>query len=94
MEMISFIKITLDNIYSSISNEFIDNSMEKFVLKNLNNTKLLSKLDISLYTYQKKYFEQIITPALLYNTEILLQNNIFDKKTLNKLKSDWDNETT
>ena len=43
MEMISFIKITLDNIYSSISNEFIDNSMEKFVLKNLNNTKLLSK---------------------------------------------------
>ena len=28
------------------------------------NTKLLSKLDISLYTYQKKYFEQIITPAL------------------------------
>lgn len=41
--MISFIKITLDNIYSSISNEFIDNSMEKFVLKNLNNTKLLSK---------------------------------------------------
>ena len=58
------------------------------------NTKLLSKLDISLYTYQKKYFEQIITPALLYNTEILLQNNIFDKKTLNKLKSDWDNETT
>ena len=36
------------------------------------NTKLLSKLDISLYTYQKKYFEQIITPALLYNTEILL----------------------
>ena len=58
------------------------------------NTKLLSKLDISLYTYQKKYFEQIITSALLDNTEILLQNNIFDKKTLNKLKSDWDNETT
>ena len=58
------------------------------------NTKLLSKLDISLYTYQKKYFEQIITPALLYNTEIILQNNIFDKKTLNKLKSEWDNETT
>ena len=42
------------------------------------NKKLQSKLDISLYTYQKKYFEQIITPALLDNTEILLQNNIFD----------------
>ena len=58
------------------------------------NKKLLSKLDISLYKYQKKYFEQIITSALLDNTEILLQNNIFDKKILNKLKSEWDNETT
>ena len=58
------------------------------------NKKLQSKLDISLYKYQKKYFEQIITSALLDNKEILLQNNIFDKKTLNKLKSDWDNETT
>ena len=58
------------------------------------NTKLLSKLDISLYTYQKKYFEKIITPTLLKNTEILLQKNIYDKKTLNKLKSEWDNETT
>ena len=56
--------------------------------------KLQSKLGITLYTYQKKYFETIITPALLNNTEILLQNNIFDKKTLTKLKSDWDNETT
>ena len=58
------------------------------------NKKLQSKLDISLYKYQKKYFEQIITSALLDNTEILLQNNIFDKKILNKLKSEWDNETT
>ena len=58
------------------------------------NKKLQSKLDMSLYKYQKKYFEQIITSALLDNTEILLQNNIFDKKILNKLKSEWDNETT
>ena len=58
------------------------------------NKKLQSKLDISLYKYQKKYFEQIITSSLLDNTEILLQNNIFDKKILNKLKSEWDNETT
>ena len=58
------------------------------------NKKLQSKLDISLYSYQKKYFETIMTPALLNNTEILLQNNIFDKKTLDKLKFDLINETT
>ena len=58
------------------------------------NKKSQSKLDISLYSYQKKYFENIITPALLNNPEILLHNDIFDKKTLDKLKSDWENETT
>ena len=58
------------------------------------NKKLQSKIDISLYSYQKNFFESIITPALLKNIEILLQNNIFDKKTLNKLKSDWENETS
>ena len=58
------------------------------------NKKSQSKLDISLYSYQKKYFENIITPALLNNPEILLHNNIFDKKTLDKLKSDWENEIT
>ena len=58
------------------------------------NKKLQSKLDISLYSYQKKYFKKIITPTLLKNTEILLQKNIYDKKTLNKLKSEWDNDTT
>ena len=58
------------------------------------NKQIQSKLEISLYTYQKKYFETIITPALLNNTEILLQNNIFDKKTLDKIKSDWEKESS
>ena len=58
------------------------------------NKKLQTKLDISLYSYQKKYFESIMTPALLNNTEILLQSNIFVKKTLDKLKFDLINETT
>ena len=58
------------------------------------NKQIQSKLEISLYTYQKKYFEIIITPALLNNTEILLQNNIFDKKTLDKIKSDWEKESS
>ena len=58
------------------------------------NKSIQKKLGISLYTFQKKYFEEIISPALLENSEILLQNNIFDKKTLNKLNSDWKNDTT
>jgi len=58
------------------------------------NKKLQSKIDLSLYTYQKKYLESIISPALLNNLEILLKNNIYDKKTLNKLIFDWENETT
>ena len=58
------------------------------------NKQIQSKLEISLYTYQKKYFEKIITPALFNNPEILSQNNIFDIKTLDKLKLDWENDTS
>ena len=69
----------------------------KFV-KELNiiryNKKIQTKMDITLYEYQKQYYKEIMTPSLLNNTEILLQNNIFDESTLNKLKSDWKNETT
>ena len=69
----------------------------KFV-KELNiiryNKKIQTKMDITLYEYQKQYYKEIMTPALLNNNEILLQNNIFDESTLNKLKSDWKNETT
>ena len=58
------------------------------------NKKMQAKLNISLYNYQKKYFEKIITPALLKNSEIFIQNNIYDKETLNKLKLDWEKELT
>ena len=58
------------------------------------NKKIQSKIEITLFEYQKQYFKKIITPALLNNTEILLLNNIFDESALNKLKSDWENETT
>ena len=57
------------------------------------NKKIKIKLEISLYTYQKQYFETIITPALLKHTEILIQNKIFDKGTLSKLKLDWEKES-
>ena len=43
-EMISFTKITLENIYQSISGEIIDKSMEKYALNHFNDTKLLSKV--------------------------------------------------
>ena len=58
------------------------------------NKKIQTKLEISLYNYQKKYFERIITPVLLKNTEILIKNNIFDKNTLDKLKIDWEKDST
>ena len=58
------------------------------------NKSIQKKLGISLYTFQKKYFEEIISPALLESSEILLQNNIFDKKTLDKLRLDWENESS
>ena len=87
MKLLRINKYILENIFAYLN-----------LAKKLNllryNKKLQSMLDISIYSYQKKYFESIITPALLNNSEILLQNNIFDKKTLNKLKSDWENETT
>ena len=87
MKLLRINKYILKTIFSNI----------KFT-KELNivryNRKLQSKLGISLYSYQKKYFEKIITPALLNHTEILLQNNLFDKKTLSKLISEWENETT
>ena len=57
------------------------------------NKQIQSKLEISLYNYQKKYFERIATPAILNNLEIFLKNKIFDKKTLDKLKLDWENES-
>ena len=58
------------------------------------NKKIQTKLEISLYTFQKKYFETIITPVLLKNSEILSQKNIFNNDTLNKLILDWENEST
>ena len=83
MKLLRINKYILENIFA-----YLKLSKELNLLRY--NKKLQSMLDISIYSYQKKYFESIITPALLNNSEILLQNNIFDKKTLNKLKSDWE----
>ena len=53
------------------------------------NKKLKAKLNISLYTYQKEYFYLIITEAI-FNKDIL--SEIFDKETLDKLISDFEND--
>ena len=67
-------------------------------LKKLNiakyNKKSMSSLDVTKYTYQKQYFDSIITPTLLENPSILVKNNIFDEATIKKLITDWKNETT
>ena len=56
------------------------------------NKKLMSKLDVELYTYQKAYFNLIITETLLDNKSVL--NKIFDEETLNKLISDFEKDKT
>ena len=56
------------------------------------NKKLMSKIDVELYTYQKAYFNLIITETLLDNKSVL--NKIFDEKTLNKLISDFEKDKT
>ena len=49
------------------------------------NKKLMSKLDITLYIYQKHYFYSIVTETLLENKNFLKRK--FDEKTLDKLIS-------
>ena len=80
-------KYLLNHIFS-----FLDFKKELNLIKYNNGLK--KKLDITIYTYQKTYFASIINPAILQNSCVLLNNNLFDKKTLNKLMSDWKNETT
>ena len=83
-------------------------SINKYLLKNLfsyidmktqlkliqYNKKLLSKLEISKYIYQKRLFNSLITPAYLKNPSVFLYNNIFDEETLKKLISDFEDDKT
>ena len=87
MKLISINKYLLKTIFS-----YLNHSRQLSTIKY--NKKFQSKLEISLYTYQLHYFNSIITPALLNNTNILLKNNIFEKNLLNKLLTDWENNTT
>ena len=53
----------------------------------------MEKVDITKFIYQKAYFNSIISQTILDNPFILEKQNIFDKKTLNKLISEWNEET-
>lgn len=54
----------------------------------------MSKLDITLYTYQKYCFLKLINPASLEDKSLMLKYNFFDKQTLNKLYADFENYKT
>ena len=58
------------------------------------NKNLMSKLDITKYTYQKYSFMYYLTPFLLLNPNLFVDHGIFDKKTLDKLLDEWKQETT
>ena len=83
-------------------------SINKYILKNIfsytdiktqlkliqYNKKLMSKLEISKYVYQKRLFNSLITPVYLKNPSVFLYNNIFDEETLKKLISDFEDDKT
>ena len=80
-------KYILQNIFS-----FIDFKTELNLIKY--NKAIMKKLDITKYTYQKRFFTSIINPSILRNPSVLLNNNLFDEETLDKLMSDWEKEET
>ena len=80
-------KYLLKEIFS-----FIDSKRELNLIKY--NKKLMSKLDITLYTYQKYCFLKLINPASLEDKSLMLKYNFFDKQTLNKLYADFENYKT
>ena len=51
---------------------------------------------MTLYTIQKHYFNSLIihTPSILDYPQILIKNKIFKEKTFQKLKSEWETETS
>ena len=82
MKFINLSKYIIKEIFS-----YLDIKKQLSILKYSKN--LMSKLDITKYTFQKTYFNSIITPATLEGPWILVKNNIFDEKTLKKLILDW-----
>ena len=87
MKLLKMNKYVLKEMFS-----FIHNKRKMKIIKYCK--KLMSKIDITKLSYQKLFFDSIITPELLANPSILLKNKIFDKETTNKLISEWEKEIT
>jgi hypothetical protein len=89
MDLIKANKYILNQIFS-----YLDLGRQLNIIKY--NKKLMSKLEITQYTIQKHYFNSIIihTPSIIDYSQILIKNKIFNEKTLNKLKSEWETETS
>ena len=83
MKLINLNKYLLEEIYQYTNKKIFLNIIKY-------NKKLREKLSITKYTYQKYFFNSIITPAYLDNISSL--EKYFDKKTLKQLKSEWDTE--
>ena len=86
-----FIRKLNKNIFKQIFS-FINDKITLEIVKF--NKNLKSKLDISLYAYQKRYFYTIVTPALLKYKNLFISNNIYDESTINKLIYELENEGT
>ena len=89
MDLIKANKYILNQIFS-----YLDLGRQLNIIKY--NKKLMSKLEITQYTIQKHYFNSLIihTPSIIDYPQILIKNKIFNEKTLKKLKSEWEEETS
>ena len=87
MKLLKMNEYILKEIFS-----FINNKRKMKIIKY--NKKLMSKIDITKLSYQKLFFDSLITPELLANPSILLKNKLFDEETTKKLISEWEKEIT
>ena len=87
MKFLKMNKYILNEIFS-----FINNKRKMKIIKYCK--KLMSKIDITKLSYQKLFFDSIITPELLANPSMLQKNKIFDEETTKKLISEWEKEIT
>ena len=85
MEIINLNKYILKHIFS-----YVNFKTQLNLVKYSN--KFMSKLDITKNSFQKYYFNILITPFLLENRSLLYENNVLDKKTLIKLLSEFDKD--
>ena len=73
MKLLKMNKYVLKEMFS-----FIHNKRKMKIIKYCK--KLMSKIDITKLSYQKLFFDSIITPELLANPSILLKKKYLIKK--------------